>query len=105
MSRNAYALFEKHIFLEMGGMGEVHLEWGGHEMIIPKGGDSCTAEGRAKKGSPPQPSLTVLNSLISLRKVFYQCIKLLNRNYPYKALEKGEILLLLEKLIITDKSY
>ena len=38
MSRNAYALFEKNIFLEMGATREVHLEWGGHKMIIPNGG-------------------------------------------------------------------
>ena len=73
MSRNAYALFEKNIFLEMGGTGEFHLEWGGHKMIIPNGGvypsaaenggNSCAAEGRAKKGTPPL-SLFLAPSLI-----------------------------------------
>ena len=65
MSRNAYALFEKNIFLEMGGDGRISSGMGGgHEMIIPNGGgvpkcrrkwggDSCAAEGRAKKGTPP----------------------------------------------------
>ena len=39
MSRNAYALFEKNIFLEMGG-GREKFIWNGegHAMIIPNGG-------------------------------------------------------------------
>ena len=61
MSRNAYTLFEKNIFLEMGGTGEVHLEWGRTQDDHPKWG-GCTQvppkmggglmSCRAEKGTP-----------------------------------------------------
>ena len=56
----SYTIFEGKK-IGNGGTREVHLEWGGHEMIIqtgdvpmcrPKWGDLCVAKGRAKKGTP-----------------------------------------------------
>ena len=66
MSRNAYTLFEKNIFLEMGGDTRFSSEMGEQQTIIRNGGgrvqkcrqkwggESCAAKGRVKKGYPPQ---------------------------------------------------
>ena len=47
---------KKIYFWKWGGTGEVYLEWGGHEMIIPNGEGvpKCRQKGR---GTPPQPVL------------------------------------------------
>jgi len=40
---------------EMGGTPDDHQKWGGCTQVPPKmRGDPCAAEGRPKKGTPPQ---------------------------------------------------